>query len=1080
MSQPFFNKELEVSTQNLSASLENKERSEESYKLSQHDGLFVAEENTDLTEEVSYPEIDTSNTTQTMPLLTQDAPASGDKRTNETNDNLEEQLYKKKTLPPKEIAQFWKRFIGSIQVSANATRPTVSKIPFGTKLGIVKKGVIKSNPARSILNRKRQCNTLVKLWDLKNDRELGRLPEKIARIILPFINGDEVTFDATMIFCNNKRLSIGDTIVVQLNCYLTSELFNNNGSLELSGKFTEDEQETKMQARRTSILTLFEELSLKAIENNAEVDNILKELEYKEKNRQQVECAKEVVIDLEDELNSSSQTVMDIENELNLNQLQAFYKIAQSADSLKTLPETEPAGNFKFSLKKYQKQGLSWMLKREREYSKIQSKDFVHQDSDKIDPLWRTFLWPTFPDLKINSGFTSKIFYANLYTGQFSMEKPILKLSVKGGILADEMGLGKTISTLSLVSTVPEDTEFGNKQSTGSNDNNSSFLFSNSQSIQSLTTSLPYAWRTTLIVVPMSLLSQWESEFRSCMDENTRCEIYYGDTVSNLKSRLINSKSPPTVLVTTYGVVQSEMLSCEMKPTYSGLFSVKFFRIVLDEGHNIRNKQTKTAKSIFKLKASRKWVLSGTPIINKLDDLYPIVKFLELNPWVNPGFWRRVISEPFASKDYKKALDVVFTILEPVLLRRTKNMRDSNGALLVNLPEKIVNIEKLSLTDVELAMYNSFLKLAEKSFRDALNKGILLKSYTSILVHILRLRQICCDMRLLLNKNFAKTESSKEEKSIQEDCDIIDKNPLKYDLEKMLELGFDDDINIFKEEEVNLINENVLNPKFLGKGTTGLECPICTTDSITPADKIRITECGHTFCFTCIADYIVHEKIKKMVPRCPTCRDQHLNEKRLFSVVLDKNGMIEAFSYYKNPKLSDFIISSKTNALCTHLSKISKESPKEHVVIFSQFSGFLEILKEILEVNYMVYKFDGSLSLKQRESILKHFNTDDYDGLKILLISLKAGGVGLNLTISNRAFIMDPWWSPSVEDQAIDRIHRMGQKRPVVVTRFIVEGSIEEKMLLIQERKRRLGDVVEGDEEERRKKRVDEIKMFFE
>jgi DNA repair protein RAD5 len=74
-------------------------------------------------------------------------------------------------------------------------------------------------------------------------------------------------------------------------------------------------------------------------------------------------------------------------------------------------------------------------------------------------------------------------------------------------------------------------------------------------------------------------------------------------------------------------------------------------------------------------------------------------------------------------------------------------------------------------------------------------------------------------------------------------------------------------------------------------------------------------------------------------------------------------------------------------------------------------------------------------------------------GRVVLLISLKAGGVGLNLVAASRVFMLDPWWSFAVEAQAIDRIHRVGQKESVVVTRFIVKDSVEEKMLKIQDRK---------------------------
>ena len=131
--------------------------------------------------------------------------------------------------------------------------------------------------------------------------------------------------------------------------------------------------------------------------------------------------------------------------------------------------------------------------------------------------------------------------------------------------------------------------------------------------------------------------------------------------------------------------------------------------------------------------------------------------------------------------------------------------------------------------------------------------------------------------------------------------------------------------------------------------------------------------------------------------------------------------------------------------------------------------------------DFIVYKFDGRLNMNGRGKLLNLFNAPLTNGkIAILLLSLKAGGVGLNLTTASRAFMMDPWWSPSIEDQAIDRIHRIGQNETVKVVRFIMENSIETKMLKIQERKKQIGEAVGVEEEERRKRRIEEIQILFE
>ena len=98
----------------------------------------------------------------------------------------------------------------------------------------------------------------------------------------------------------------------------------------------------------------------------------------------------------------------------------------------------------------------------------------------------------------------------------------------------------------------------------------------------------------------------------------------------------------------------------------------------------------------------------------------------------------------------------------------------------------------------------------------------------------------------------------------------------------------------------------------------------------------------------------------------------------------------------------------------------------------------------------------------------------------VLLLSLKAGGVGLNLTAAERVYMMDPWWSWAVEAQAIDRVHRMGQEKEVKVTRFVIEQSIEERMLKIQDRKKFLASSLGMmSEEEKRLQRLDDIRELL-
>ncbi len=127
------------------------------------------------------------------------------------------------------------------------------------------------------------------------------------------------------------------------------------------------------------------------------------------------------------------------------------------------------------------------------------------------------------------------------------------------------------------------------------------------------------------------------------------------------------------------------------------------------------------------------------------------------------------------------------------------------------------------------------------------------------------------------------------------------------------------------------------------------------------------------------------------------------------------------------------------------------------VLVFSQFTQMLAIIRRHLQDRQIGYCYlDGQT--RERQQVVQRFNTDSQ--VPVFLISLKAGGFGLNLTAADTVILFDPWWNPMVEDQAADRVHRIGQHRTVSIYRLITQNTIEEKMALLQERKKLLFDQV--------------------
>lgn len=964
----------------------------------------------------------------------------------------------------------WSRYIGTLDVEAWATRPYMGRLQYKEELE-VKRLIPNKIKKSSLVAAKFGDSSVIRLYTKSQEREIGRLPEDITRILSPLMDLDLAIFRAFVVLETTSRLSIGDSFYLQIRCYLNNNTFADTiqaaetsrtsirsespskkrriPRLGVASFARETESETRLRLKQKAILRLFDKLQL---------------VPYQQQKHSET-------VDLEEDSTLVPDQIT-APDELNLQQIKDFYTTNQLSDLYENLPDTTTPSTESFSiqLRQYQRHGLSWMLAREKETDLLEELSTTPEEicptqklaairklnEDLMNPLWSVYCWPKDP-LEECSDNNSEHFYANLYNGEFSTEEPLVKNSLKGGILADEMGLGKTILTLALIHSAPYE---AGSRTEGSK---------------------RYASKSTLIVVPMSLLSQWKNEFkRSNSNKYHTCFVYYGDLVQgDLASHLCDrEKNIPTVVLTTYGTVQNEWARINKFRNENGrlpsigLYSVEFFRIVLDEGHIIRNRVTKTAKAVHELELRRRWILSGTPVINRLDDIFSLVKFLRLEPWCNFSYWKAFVTVPFEQKKFGQTLDVVKSILQPIFLRRAKNMKQKDGTPLISLPEKEVVIQDVELSKRERYLYDLYKSRACTSFREGLRRGDLLKNYTQILTHILRLRQICCHPELVASSTEFEGTWEKEFKEFDRGFEK-DRFALETEMKEVMYLLY---------KKIKLADS---------------ECSICTQAPIAMGELI-ITECGHQFCYHCLLEHIQFQKeTNGTEPLCPECR-HWVSPYRVFKVrgketskkevrfhtketTPDPCELYPFQLYHHNPDET----SSKTQALMRCLRELKSINLGQQAVVFSQFSTYLDILEnEIRQTgldDFIVYKFDGRLNLNEREKILKRFAAGSKNGdkLVVLLLSLKAGGVGLNLTCANRVFMMDPWWSPSIEEQAIDRVHRIGQNLNVKVVRFIAANTIENKMLKVQDRKRMMGEAVEVEEEERRKQRIEEILLLL-
>uniref|UniRef100_A0A8C8E0F9 Helicase-like transcription factor n=1 Tax=Oryzias sinensis TaxID=183150 RepID=A0A8C8E0F9_9TELE len=525
--------------------------------------------------------------------------------------------------------------------------------------------------------------------------------------------------------------------------------------------------------------------------------------------------------------------------------------------------------------------------------------------------------------------------------------------------------------------------------------------------------------RATLIVCPLSVLSNWLDQFEQHIHPDVKLGVYlYYGSDRNRSKKFLSSQD---VVITTYNVLSADF------GNKSPLHGIDWLRVVLDEGHFIRNPNAQMSKAVLELKAQRRWILSGTPIQNSVKDMWMLLAFLRLKPFNVREWWNRVIQRPVLQGD-RAGLENLQALVKYITLRRTKNS-EVNGQRLVRLPEKKVYVEQVELSQQEREEYELARNEGRSTIGRYVSEGTILRNYADVLVILMRLRQHCCHPDLLakaansgLGAGAAATPAELRERLIEK-------------LRLVLASGSDE------------------------------ECSVCL-------DSIRlpvITHCAHVYCRPCIAQVISNEQEK---PRCPLCRSE-IKSSEL--VEFPQEEMEE-----ESTNSGKWRTSSKVKALMGNLLRLREEDSSIKCLVVSQFTRFLSILEVPLrEHGFRFVRLDGSMSQKKRTQVIKEFQSSEAHSPAIMLLSLKAGGVGLNLTAASHVFLMDPAWNPATEDQCIDRCHRLGQKNNVVVTKFIVKDSVEENMVKIQKKKQDLVEKAFGSAD-RKISRIDDIRALME
>ncbi|KAE8542295.1 hypothetical protein D1P53_001069 [Cryptococcus gattii VGV] len=558
----------------------------------------------------------------------------------------------------------------------------------------------------------------------------------------------------------------------------------------------------------------------------------------------------------------------------------------------------------------------------------------------------------------------------------------------KGGMLADEMGMGKTIQTIALLLSEPRR-------------------------------------KPSLVVAPVVALMQWKNEIETHAEGFTVC-LWHGQG----RMKAAELKKFDVVLV-SYGTLEASFRRQQRGfkrgdkfiKEKSPMHEFEWYRVVLDEAHNIKERSTNAAKAAFALKATYKWCLSGTPLQNRVGELYSLVRFLGADPFSHyfckkcpckrlhwqfsdkrhcdecghkpmdhVCFWNTEILTPIAKYGIEEggpghtAFKKLKVLLDRMMLRRTKLERADD----LGLPPRTIVVRRDYFSPQEKELYMSLFTNAKRQFATYVGQGTVLNNYSNIFSLITRMRQMACHPDLVLRS----------------------KNSTLTDVQE------------------------------------GTVCRICNDT----AEDAIMSQCKHVFDRECIKQYLEVKQMRGHKPECPVCHIEISIDLEAEALDLEENTKKARQGILSRLDLSNWRSSSKLEALVEELEKLRHKDCTIKSLVFSQFVSFLDLIAFRLQrAGFNICRLEGGMTPQQRDATIQHFMK--HTGVTVFLISLKAGGVALNLTEASMVFMMDSWWNPSVEYQAMDRIHRLGQKRPVKVVKLVIEDSIEDQIVQLQAKK---------------------------
>lgn len=512
--------------------------------------------------------------------------------------------------------------------------------------------------------------------------------------------------------------------------------------------------------------------------------------------------------------------------------------------------------------------------------------------------------------------------------------------------------------------------------------------------------------------------------------------------------------------------------------------------MVLDEAQLIKNHESRTSKACRLLTAKRKWVLTGTPLSNYMEEFFPYFSFLGVE-----GSSDYLQFKHNYAKRNDASLQRLDAILRKVMVRRTGSDR-LFGAPLISLPALDHATVSVPFNPVEKAIYAVVRQRFIERINDWSTSGKAKILSRNIFVMLTRLRQMCAHVLMVLTtiEDLLEVEDVERLWKLMDRYShgFIDSPGIKAAkvLKKLLLEARDEKqasratsstpVTVDENETVDL-TINDANLDFRGlfyqlerdgtweKVRNRSTCYVCR--EVPEDDRAKLSvPCGHLYCDVCIRTLFESAELANTEAQCVSCYNLITGEADMSAmeqIAAETRQRSRSWTSPSEPIMNKRRkkgkedpnlkwlsipgcehLSSKVQAVANTMEKWIARDSDAKIVVFTLFIPVIKVMAKVCVKRGWGYReYTGQLSSTARNKTLQEWKDPEED-CQVLLMSMKAGGLGLNLVEASYVIIFDPWWNEPVKDQAYSRIYRIGQKRDCIVRRFVIEDAIDTQLML--------------------------------